>query len=177
MQPEELDAIRARAEAATPGPWQQTADTPWGSKVILSESGEFYLGVNAHTAQPTDGWSPEARAQAVERGKNKCADATFIAHAREDIPRLLDEVAALQAALDEWAPVHDAFRKDHDVRVALIERLRSLLLAVVRSPTNHTGSRSFHEPPFVRPYTAKRLDNTLLDEIRALLDGDEKEQG
>lgn len=48
-----------------------------------------------------------------------------------------------------------------------------LLIEVLRSPTNHTGTRTFlYEPPTghrTRGYTAKRLDNDLLIRIRQYL--------
>lgn len=80
---EERDAIRARAEAATPGPWvvnvkertvRSLADgydgTEWGGTILYDDScGE----------RPIPG------------------DAYFIAHARTDVPALLDALDAAEA--------------------------------------------------------------------------------
>ncbi len=81
----ELDAIRARAEAATPGPWGITADSkPNDFDIAGPEPGD------------TRGmfWREE--------------DAGFVAHARTDVPALLDEVKRLRALLK--APMTDAER-------------------------------------------------------------------
>lgn len=69
MTDEELAAIRARAEAATPGPW-----APFGKQVIDSNQLFVLQGLGDHVYQ----------------------DADFIAHAREDIPKLLAEIKRLR---------------------------------------------------------------------------------
>lgn len=51
------------------------------------------------------------------------------------------------------------------------EKELALLRQVLESPTNHKGSRSVHDPDVpggikVVRYQAKRLPQTLLDEIR-----------
>lgn len=75
MTPDELRAIRERAEAATPGEWK-------GLDVSL-----FYQ----------EGWLANGPiAMSYEAAKS---DAAFIAHARTDVPALLDEVERLHAIL------------------------------------------------------------------------------
>jgi hypothetical protein len=69
---EELQAIAARAEAATPGPWRSE-----GVWFEIGEPGEH-------------GFDNMASAE----------DAAFIAHARSDIPRLLAEVERLQTVVE-----------------------------------------------------------------------------
>ena len=84
-----LDEIRARAEAATPG--------PWGQGNINSGDGISLLDVYSEHAgyvKVASVWDSE--------------DRDFIAHAREDIPYLLAEVERLRAALtlacrDGWS--------------------------------------------------------------------------
>ena len=75
MTDEELDAIRKRCEAATPGPWY------WW----MSERPPFALGND----------------QDVNIGVEvaKIPDAEFVAAARADIPALLAEVDRLRAEL------------------------------------------------------------------------------
>lgn len=73
---EQLAAIKARAEAATPGPWQRF--TPYGIGV---ESG--------------NGPVPLKVAWAAQEN-----DAAFISAAREDVPALLEEVERLRKQLD-----------------------------------------------------------------------------
>lgn len=69
-----LEQIRARADAATPGPWYvEQMGNHHEDVLALSEDGSYVIAEHAGD------------------------DAEFIAHAREDVPRLLD---ALQAVLD-----------------------------------------------------------------------------
>ena len=76
MTPERLQAIRARCEQATPGPWS------WApGYVLVSARGDRILVLD-YTYGPR---------QLTE------ADAEFVAHAREDVPALLEEVERLQA--------------------------------------------------------------------------------
>ena len=98
--PEELAEIRARAEAATPGPW--TVDEgPALADPLLEGEGDWYRQIEGWT---NTGWewlclSPE--------------DAAFIAHAREDIPALVAEVERLQAELARVRPVAEAAQRWH----------------------------------------------------------------
>lgn len=79
-------AARARCDAATPGPWRhvgigivERAELPLLHREIADCSGR--MGLNDGDSAPT------------------LRDATFIAHARTDLPAALDEVDALRAAL------------------------------------------------------------------------------
>lgn len=96
-----IDAIKARCEAATPGPWQDCRDY---AAMVLSEDEQQRIcdirGWGHLTA--VLGLSEDA---AYER---QLADAEFIAHTREDIPYLLGlvdsraaEIAELRGRLDE----------------------------------------------------------------------------
>jgi hypothetical protein len=94
--------LRTLAERATQGRWRQIADTPWGSKVVINESGEMYVGVSAITAVPTDGWHESARQRARQIGANKCADAAYIAAlCPEVVLDLLHELESLTAANEQ----------------------------------------------------------------------------
>ena len=76
----ELDEIRGRCEAASPGPWKsfvEGRDHTSGSSFIMTGSGA-------------------ARGNDIELQGATYADQDFIAHARQDIPRLLDEIANLK---------------------------------------------------------------------------------
>jgi len=73
-----IDEIRARCEAATPGEWR----TPPTFSGICSQNGDI-LAINRIV-------NPRA------------ADMIFIAYAREDIPFLLDELAAKDADLQRY---------------------------------------------------------------------------
>lgn len=85
---EQLAEIKARAEAATPGPWKR-----------------FHMDRFSINNEPLEkhicGVSQESE-----------HDAAFIAHAREDVPALLAEVERLRAAVghllekEEWFITH-----------------------------------------------------------------------
>ena len=71
-----LDEIQDRADEAADGPWY------WASRMTVDgDSWTVFDGGDHALASNSDGW---------------CADAGFIAHAREDVPRL---VAALRGVL------------------------------------------------------------------------------
>lgn len=69
---EQIAEIRARAEAATPGPWTVFARDSSGQAV------DYFLGFDIE--------GPEEAQRGMFANR---ADAEFIAHAREDIPALL----------------------------------------------------------------------------------------
>ncbi len=72
--PPDPDAIRARCEAATPAPWEADDNDIW------TADGDRFIG------------SPP-----------RIADAEFIAHARTEIPALLDEIERQTAERDALA--------------------------------------------------------------------------
>jgi len=96
-----LDAIKARAEAATDGPWVQgrfidshhtsRKSDEWKSNADEQERLSVRVGdpMGEHVARITDG---------------DHSDAVFIAHARQDIPALL---AAVEAVLELHKPITD----------------------------------------------------------------------
>jgi len=84
-----LAEVRARTDAATPGPWE--AD-----------------GWEIH-AEPGHVWVAESCDLDAKDGG--AANAAFIAHAREDVPFLLAELARRDAALE--AVLEVAHRWDH----------------------------------------------------------------
>lgn len=77
MTQEQLDAIQARVDGATNGPWGCYGD---GAHEVF-DAGEY-----------GDGDRGEVVAAVIDR----LSDAVFIAHAREDIPALLAEVQRLR---------------------------------------------------------------------------------
>ena len=80
MTEERLDAIQARVDGATGGPWGCYGD---GAHEVF-DAGEY-----------SDGDRGEVVAAVID----KLSDAVFIAEAREDIPALLAEVDQLRARL------------------------------------------------------------------------------
>ena len=90
-----LREIRERSEAATPGPWR--VRTWGGTNQENPEPPEWTIdgpdgyGIEAHDVYPGDG-----------------RDVYFIAHAREDVPFLLDAIAALSKRCSELERQRDA---------------------------------------------------------------------
>lgn len=80
LTPERLDAIEARASAATPGPW--TAD---GACVVVA-------GDLCDQVMIAHGWP-------WRRNGERAPNAAFAAHARDDVPALVAEVRRLRLAL------------------------------------------------------------------------------
>jgi len=85
----DLDAIRKRCEAATEGPWYldgtSPKDDPEGfcHRVLIAKTSR----TQSVYAEPEGGAFPEN-------------DRTFIAHARQDTPDLLDDNTRLREALE-----------------------------------------------------------------------------
>ena len=102
MTPEQLAAIRARAEAATPGPWRVVEDIEWGTGAA-----EY------HWYRYVDGPTDYGDEYGYEYQILSREDAAFIAHAREDIPALVAEVERLQAELARVRPVVEAAQRWH----------------------------------------------------------------
>jgi hypothetical protein len=99
MTDEELTAIRERADAATPGPWQQGSTSMYSGRKLVHQD------ATARKVNPL-GWQ-----RACICREARPTDATFIVHARTDIPALLTEVERLRGALAEY--VLDNQRQAH----------------------------------------------------------------
>lgn len=95
----DIDAIRARAEAATLGPWFQGRE---GHRY------ESERDVYSHR-------EPEVNeSHDIASSVWSSADAEFIAHAREDVPALLDEVERLRTERDAHRTMKDTYRIERD---------------------------------------------------------------
>jgi hypothetical protein len=117
MTPAELDAIEARAKAATPGPWENSktgrvyrVDRPLNGRDFYEDGDLQFL------------------AQFTTPGKLPFDDgdfddpltADFIAHARDDVPALVAEVRALEAHIE---------RLEKRLRFANVRRREHFILA------------------------------------------------
>ncbi|MED1742031.1 hypothetical protein P4U97_21475 [Bacillus swezeyi] len=94
MTKDELEAIRQRAEAATEGEWCEGYD-------------HYVLIDNFKGSYQTFGVARCARKE----------DTEFIAHARQDIPALLDHIAALQGKID----LYESYAQEYDYYAILNE--------------------------------------------------------
>jgi hypothetical protein len=91
MTKEELEAIKARCKATSIAPWVsfiEGRDCESGSSFIMTgiQKGEHIWGEN--------------RGEDLEIIGATNADLDFIAHARQDIPRLLEEIERLNKIID-----------------------------------------------------------------------------
>ncbi len=87
MDEAQLEAIKARAEKATPGPWYYDEE---GCRAYIWQSGSLLDSVCHLQVSNRPGWRK---------------DAAFIAHARTDLPALVEEVERLREALRNIAVV------------------------------------------------------------------------
>lgn len=93
MSEPDLEAIRARKDAATPGPW----DAPLLGGVWTDDDGGGWITTDAEDA-----------------------NAEFIAHARTDIPDLLEAIDRLRSMLIDA-------ETEAQMQAAEVERLRAII--------------------------------------------------
>jgi hypothetical protein len=136
----DLEAIKTRALAATPGPWVvgRTTEPDWGP---LAESGtgkyfaEGEWWPKSRTVEGTHvaakGDAPRMVADMTSRGypnSRFAADAQFIAAARTDVPALIAEVERLRSAADAvLVPALDGQEQEIARLTAEVEKLRAEL--------------------------------------------------
>lgn len=83
----DIEAIKAREKAASPGPWRRgDSMTRQSSDFNVSGSGEWPI------------FDSDSQRIGVLDGKPIKLNAEFVAHARQDIPALIAEVEALREA-------------------------------------------------------------------------------
>lgn len=96
----DLEAIKKRAEAATPGPWFFDANGDFGISTKADAAGSWTVivcGMLDEHDQIFEDTYPIGTS----------FDGEFIAHAREDIPALIAEVERLQAKVDHKSQLLD----------------------------------------------------------------------
>ncbi len=105
---DDLEAIRDRANAATVGPWEVWDEAEYGEYGGIAY--KYLAGVQV---------APAARVNTAifryddEYNGEMLENAQFIAHAREDVPSLLDEIAALTTERDQARAEADAAMGEH----------------------------------------------------------------
>ena len=124
MNDEELQAIRDRCDAATPGEWKIRIIEP---EFENNAAQDDIVSIVAPMWEIADITTYERFVESSWNPAVDIADATFIAHARADIPALLAEVDRLRAALaeiasnGEFVPVWDIGRRmDVDIAKAAL---------------------------------------------------------
>ena len=102
-----LDEIEARANAATPGPWDVERETG----LISTDDGCAVASIHPHGNVRT----------VIHTGERYShSDAAFIAAARSDVPALIARVRELEAELDElWTRYKKLDEEDDNLREAL----------------------------------------------------------
>lgn len=137
LSPEKLAEIRARAEAATPGPWyyRPREHDDWGQiRTAPGDDGFAALIACARSGgYPTEDELDQHRHNGTDPyGPN----ALFIVHAREDVPALLAEVERLkemkfkfsdklaQETIDEQVRTIDRLTEKFQTAKAEVEQLR-----------------------------------------------------
>jgi hypothetical protein len=103
----DLDAIEARAAAATPAPWSRGGNADPG-EVIYGEGGTLI----------SVGWEGDGGVIRPE------TDGEFIAHARQDVPALVAEVRRLREALGRVEELADAWNETPDYAPSHYDRGR-----------------------------------------------------
>lgn len=94
MTPEELKAIENRCNKATPGPWRACHEGKCSCGQIWSQQ------VDAPVADVTRGeWGDPGLPYGQIPNHYAEANADFIAHARTDIPALLDYIKELESMI------------------------------------------------------------------------------
>ena len=122
--PDRLSEIRAREQAATPGPWEHKLDPAWNEndRIVENPSGFVILrDENCH--------------RHFKQGRDE-ANYEFIARARADIPFLLAEVERLTAELVEarkdtarldWLEQHGTYGGNGEVSTEKCDYFRKTL--------------------------------------------------
>jgi hypothetical protein len=120
MKREELEAIKRRAEAATPGEWKQAH--PWGPP---DEHGYVSMpGIFAGETSVVFGTKGYADISFKE------ADAEFIAASRQDVPALVVEVEKLRILLEQVLPQLDSYGDGLSYFPQRAERIKFLAFMV-----------------------------------------------
>ena len=131
---ERLDAIEARAAAAAEGPWRwRNTGEPYlmgaHSRVVMAFS---RMGMQG--AQPQFRDERNILRDAGGQNLNDFPDATFITHARQDLPALTATVRAVLDYADRCDVVGRAGYEDDNLKVThrqVAEELRDLVAAAL----------------------------------------------
>ncbi|MFF2612672.1 hypothetical protein [Kitasatospora sp. NPDC058046] len=133
--PLDLDAIQARADAATPGPWRATDDD------------DTWRMHGTHPRIPGMKWqilkAPKANTPYAEYWPSP-ADAEFIVQARQDVPALLARVQELETELHRERAAHSSTIDERDRAAHYADRLAAAL-----APIDVRGEHSIGNCPWM----------------------------
>lgn len=110
----DLDAIMARAKAATSGPWEVIQDEVVDSAWVNAAAGTDDKPIALFDYRP---------------GNDNKANAAFVAHAREDVPALIEMVIGLRRRV---ADLLDANNREIECRVEANAKLQDALAHLQR---------------------------------------------
>ena len=97
MTDEQLAAIRARLDAATPGPWKISGELPdYEHYTRICVESWIFDAIDIDVPVCPDGFTKGE----IDERDNPQADAALIAHAPTDIAALLDAIAARDAEIE-----------------------------------------------------------------------------
>ena len=102
MRQERIDQIEARVNAATEGPWEASCLYDVTDKTYIEECEFGFIGMTQIEVERAGIEYSQWRYFDFESPQQKQihADAEFIAHAREDVPFLLNEIKRLNKMID-----------------------------------------------------------------------------
>ncbi|MFS0832015.1 hypothetical protein ABC337_15295 [Arthrobacter sp. 1P04PC] len=137
MTPEQLDAIQARVDAATEGPWRVEHDNADDYEAGINYGDYPYAlhgpkNASLTTEQLERPFLQDYKNRVSEMSEMTDADAEFIAHARTDVPALLALVRSQQAQIERVeAAIRDcSFDYDFDAPTVVdVEAIRAALTA------------------------------------------------
>jgi hypothetical protein len=141
--PVDVDAARARANAATPGPWSAADEHELLGADATPSWCVSRMKPGFEQMSDTEGYLYDIAYLAYEDAE---ADAVFIAAARSDVPALADEVKRLRTREIEQMAVGykiqlgiDKLRAERDAALAEVTRLT----AIIESAENLCARRCF----------------------------------
>jgi hypothetical protein len=133
-EPFDLDAIEARANAATDGPWgfydgDNYADV--AADLTMTSRASYSYREKIAQLEDENYWDDPAHEDDDESRapEQMAANAAFIAHARTDVPALVDEVRRLRAELIAEQSQHLFTLRQRNLRSRRLLHLRDLALA------------------------------------------------
>jgi len=121
---DEIETMLARANAATPGPWEAKR----GPLIVVCPPSE------RENAESLSVAAPGIKYGVVPQGIVHKSDAEFIAHARDDVPKLVAEVRRLQAELAKLREHNDHIKRVLEMipKEVVTESIYQAMQAVLR---------------------------------------------